>query len=320
MAVNRDKPNRWKADIAQSVDAYNDWFLRVAPDTYRSTRVQATEEVQRTLEATKDFTEITVKLLRAKPEVLSTLRMAACPPLAVDRLIGLAQVPPNLVEQMEKGKRLPPHMSRQEANRHLGKIANIIGRLADKDILVWLGQGRTPTQEERYRAATIVADRLCGTVANPILRNAQEDRQLTAIKQWLEEQGYANIPTGGNRSHRTMDPGTFTFHLNVPAQQEGNARPVNIPVDAVIMPKGAKAGSMPLLIETKSAGDFANVNKRRKEEAVKAEQLRNTYGRRVRFILFLGGYFDTGYLGYEAAENIDWVWEHRIADMAKFGL
>ena len=35
----------------------------------------------------------------------------------------------------------------------------------------------------------------------------------------------------------------------------------------------------------------------------------------VQFVLFLCGYFDTGYLGYEAAEGIDWIWEHRIEDM-----
>jgi len=32
------------------------------------------------------------------------------------------------------------------------------------------------------------------------------------------------------------------------------------------------------------------------------------------------GYFDSGYLGYEAAEGIDWVWEHRIDDLARLGL
>jgi len=49
-------------------------------------------------------------------------------------------------------------------------------------------------------------------------------------------------------------------------------------------------------------------------------QLTSTYGSAVRFILFLCGYFDSGYLGYEAAEGIDWVWEHRMADLAEFGL
>ena len=32
MAVNRDKPDRWKADIEQSVDMYNDWFIRFAAE------------------------------------------------------------------------------------------------------------------------------------------------------------------------------------------------------------------------------------------------------------------------------------------------
>ena len=36
--------------------------------------------------------------------------------------------------------------------------------------------------------------------------------------------------------------------------------------------------------------------------------------------LFLCGYFDSGYLGYEAAEGIDWVWEHRIEDFTEYGL
>lgn len=33
-----------------------------------------------------------------------------------------------------------------------------------------------------------------------------------------------------------------------------------------------------------------------------------------------GCYFGSDYLGYEAAEGIDWVWEHRIDDFAKLGL
>ena len=35
MAVNSDKPHLWKPDIAASVDLYNDWFIRFAPDAYR---------------------------------------------------------------------------------------------------------------------------------------------------------------------------------------------------------------------------------------------------------------------------------------------
>lgn len=37
--------------------------------------------------------------------------------------------------------------------------------------------------------------------------------------------------------------------------------------------------------------------------------------------LFSGyDYFDSGYLGYEAAEGIDWIWEHRISDIDELGL
>ena len=42
------------------------------------------------------------------------------------------------------------------------------------------------------------------------------------------------------------------------------------------MTKAAKGGELPLLIEAKSAADFTNVNKRRKEEATKMNQLRRT--------------------------------------------
>ena len=95
---------------------------------------------------------------------------------------------------------------------------------------------------------------------------------------------------------------------------------MNIPIDAVIMPENSKGTQLPLFFEAKSAGDFTNTNKRRKEEAVKMTQLRNAYGKKVQFNLFLCGYFDSGYLGYEAAEGIDWVWEHRIGDLALFGI
>ena len=44
MAVNRDKPGPVEGqDIAQSVDMYNDWFMRFAPEAYRTTRVQTTK-------------------------------------------------------------------------------------------------------------------------------------------------------------------------------------------------------------------------------------------------------------------------------------
>lgn len=319
MAVNRDKPDRWKQDIAQSVDMYNEWFMRVAPEAYRTTRVQTATVVEETLKATKNLTDVGVELLKVRPGVLPSLRMSTCPPLAVDRLIGLAGVSGNLVKAMEKD-RLPPRMPQRELDRDLEKIGEIIEKMADPDVFVWLERGNDPSEQELYRAATIVADRLCGALANPVIRNAQEKRQLTAVGEWLTALGYENLPTGEGAKHDELLPGTYSFRLNVPVEQEGTDRMVNIPVDAVVMPKATKAEELPLLIEAKSAGDFTNVNKRRKEEATKMNQLRRTYGNNVRYILFLCGYFDSGYLGYEAAEGIDWVWEHRIDDLGKFGL
>ena len=320
MAVNRDKPDRWKKDIAQSVDMYNEWFMRFAPEAYRMTRVQTTKDVERTLKATKSLTDVRVELLKANPSVLSSLRMSTCPPLAVDRLVGLAGVSKNLVKVMEKENRLPPRMPQSKLDHDLEKIGEIIEKMADRDVFVWLERGDDPSEQELYRAATIVADRLCGAVANPIIRNAQEKRQLAAIGKWLTRLGYRQLPAGEGIKYDEMQPGTFSFRLNVPVKQEGTGKRINIPVDAVIMPKTATTGELPLLVEAKSAGDFTNVNKRRKEEATKISQLRRTYGKEVRFILFLCGYFDSGYLGYEAAEGIDWVWEHRIDDLREFGL
>ena len=202
----------------------------------------------------------------------------------------------------------------------LAKIATIIEKMADPDIFIWLGRREPPAETEIHRAATIVADRLCGAVANPIIRNAQEKRQLDAIKMWLEARGYKQLPGGDGTRFDAMPVGVFSFRMNVPVKLEGGVTGVNIPIDVVIMPKTAKKGEFPIFFEAKSAGDYTNTNKRRKEEAVKIAQLRSTYGQQVQFNIFLCGYFDSGYLGYEAAEGIDWVWEHRIDDLALFGL
>ena len=286
---------------------YNNWFMRFAPEAYRTTRVQTTKDVTATLKATKNMTDIGVELLKATPTVLPTLRMSTGSPLAVDRLIRLAGISPNLVKVMENQDKLPPRMSQQALDSDLEKIGRTIRKMADPDILVWLGQGRKPSRQEVYQAATIVADRLCGAVTNPIIRNAQEKRQLKAVGDWLTARDYEHLPAGDGTKYDSMSPGPFSFQLNMP-------------VDAVIMPKNAEAGPLPLLVEAKSADDFANVNKRRKEEATKMNQLRGTYGQQVRYILFLCVYFDSGYLGYEAAEGIDWVWEHRIEDITEYGL
>lgn len=317
MPVNLHKPEQWKADIARSVDMYNDWFMNFAPQAFRNTRIETTKSVEATLRETDNMRNVKSAILRQHPEVLATLRMSTCPPIAVDRLIGLAGVSPNLVKTMENAKVLPARMLPTEIESQLTKIVAIIEKMADPDIFTWLTRPTPPTEPEVHRAATIVADRLCGAVANPIIRNEQEKRQLAAIKAWLEARGYRQ--TAPATRFNAMQAGTFSFRMNVPVKLEGGVQTINIPIDAVIRPKNAKPDELPIFFEAKSAGDFTNTNKRRKEEAVKMAQLRSNYPG-VRFNLFLCGYFDSGYLGYEAAEGIDWVWEHRIDDLAAFGI
>lgn len=198
----------------------------------------------------------------------------------------------------------------------------ILSRLLDKDIFPWLVTGKAPSAHERDRASIIIADRLCSAVANPIVRNAQERRQLKLIGNWLEARGYRKQAHTSGTYLTDLVPGTYTFRMNITV---GRALKVNMPIDAVVAPKKPRRDRLPILIEAKSAGDFTNANKRRKEEATKIHQLQATYGQTVPFLLFLCGYFGSDYLGYEAAEGIDWLRQllfggpHRLWSQANQG-
>src|SRR5947209_16469282 len=122
--INADKPHLWKADIAASVDQFNQWFMRFAPEAFRSTRVKTTEHVKAALLATNDLRTLNAATLKANPGALPTLRMCTAPPLAVDRLIGLAGASKNLVGRMEKGK-LPTKLQDTELDAELTKICHI---------------------------------------------------------------------------------------------------------------------------------------------------------------------------------------------------
>lgn len=311
MNINRNSSERWKSDIEKSVDFYNRWFLQFAPATYRAERKVAVNRVRKTFRITANGTDLSVNTFLAAPEILTILRQMTCPPLARDRLAGLSGTTGAVVKHFEDGG--------QETRKYKAQpILDVIKRLLDVDLLPWLGKGGQAASDAcRRRAALVIADRLCGALSDPIIRNAQERRQLAAIAKFLEGKGYRQVSPS---CVEQMRPGEYAFHLNVGVLQgSGGGNRVNIPVDVAILPRSAKLGTFPIVIEAKSAGDFTNVNKRRKEEAQKISQLRQTYGQ-VDLVLFLCGYFDGGYLGYEAAEGIDWIWEHRIADMEALGL
>src|SRR6185369_13654258 len=128
------------------------------------------------------------------------------------------------------------------------------------------------------------------------VRNAQEKRQLALVEKWLRARGYRQLKQGEAKAMKDAPAGTFAFRYNVPVVHDEDGGKVNIPIDILVSPKSKAPGDLPLLIEAKSAGDFTNVNKRRKEEATKINQLRKTHGEKIRYALFLCGYFDSGYL------------------------
>ena len=211
MRVNSDKPDIWKLDIDKSVDFYNKWFMRFAPKAYRSSRLDATKQVESTLKLTNNLTDIGPEVLNSNPGILPILRMATAPPIARDRLIGLGNISPNLVRTMEKNNSVPPHMKPRVVESELAKIGKTIRVLADEDIFTWLDSKKKPTKEQIHRAATIVADRLCGAVDDPIIRNAQEKRQLASIKAWLEKRGYKHFDTKRDREIHKVPPATFAI-------------------------------------------------------------------------------------------------------------
>jgi len=161
MAVNLDKPQRWKADTQLSVDDYNRWFLEYAPITYRETRARATVYVEDILLRTDNLRRLTGDLLFQHPDALEMLRVSTSPPTARDRLVGLAQVSKSLIENMERNKRISPNLPETVVHEQLERITSIISHLIDRDIFIWFNRDTDPTLEEVRRASTVVADRLC---------------------------------------------------------------------------------------------------------------------------------------------------------------
>ena len=320
--LNADKTQNWKADTLASIDFYNDWFLRFAPATYREQRKLRIRDVERAFDVTQDLRGLSQATLSENPGILPILRMAVAPPIAQDRLVGLAYTSKSVLSSMEgdKGRapRMPPGLSEEEQAVQATKILDVIREMLDVDLFPWLSANRAPHPEERTLAIAVVADRLCGSSSDPIIRNEQESRQLRALGSFLGRHGYREVEANSFSDFMQMPPGCYAFRKNVSVPH--GKRRVNIPVDCLLSRHARPSDEPPIFIEAKSAGDFTNTNKRRKEEAAKYAQLRRVFGKGTKYILFLCGYFDAGYLGYEAAEGIDWVWEHRVDDLLRLDI
>jgi hypothetical protein len=304
MPLNSDKPEQWAYDVVLSVRLFDHWYLSHAPRTFREERRRAVESVRSAFTATADFMNLTPEVLESNPSVVEVLRMATTPPLARDRLIGLAQVGKNLVERLERG--LLPRTALLDES--LKRICAVIEPLLDLEVFSWRTTKRVPTRSERSLAAFVIADRLCSSLSNPIIRNAHQARQRTILADLLSKAGYKEQALTPDLPISLMTAGTFAFGVNVPSNV------AIVAVDLVVQPKQLTGNRIPIIVELKAAGDFTNVNKRRKEEADKFRNLRAKYGEDLKLVLFLCGYFDRNYLQYEADAGIDWVWEHRPTD------
>lgn len=298
--INSDKIKEWKTDVERSVQQYNAWFLNTAPLAFRNERKAAVSWVDQLFGGTKCLSALNKDFIRSHPELVSILRMCTAPPIARDRLSGLSGVSKGLINSMESGKKS------KISDDELDSVLSVINQLLDVDLFENIAKDKQLLE----RAKVVIADRATGAQTNPIIRNAQEERQLQIISKWLNKAGYKKVSFQDHEDIFKLPSKSFAYHVNVPTKKEGAAS-INVSVDVAIQ---KKQGSLPYLIEAKSAGDYTNTNKRRKEEAQKMSQLKKSYGNDVRYILFLCGYFDAGYLGYEASEGIDWIWEHRVSD------
>ena len=316
MPINADKPHLWKADVAASIDLYNDWFMRFGPQTYRATRAETTVRVQEAIELTHDLTSLNPAILKAHPSILPVLRMSTAPPIARDRLAGLVCVNRHLVQSMESGK-VPTRMSNKELDRLLEAVARVLIRQFDYELLPWLKQKTRPTRFERFRASTIVADRLCGTMADSIIQAARRQRQIRLITKYLRERGYKYVADMSERDFANLQPGTFTLQAHVIS---GIHRAIHLVVDVVLQPHAIYFGGLPVVIRARSFDDPSRAYRRGTEEVTYGRLLRARFGADLPIILFLGGCVDARYLGHVAAEQIDWIWEHRIEDLSGIGV
>lgn len=309
MEANRLKdPSAWKPDIERSVAEYDAWYKQRSPEMFADARGRAVVEVEEAMRLTDAFRVFDADALIARPSMLFVARVCVAPPMARDRFVGFARANKSLVKAMERG--LIP--ARTKGIRpQLEAMADFLRPLLDPSLFVWIADKRGPTDLERDKALLVVGERLAMAFYLPELRNAQETRQKELMREYLEDEGFdesAEAPFD-------MPPGTFGFGREVEGVRDDGA-PQKLPMDCVVSPLDEE---LPLAcVELKSAGDYTNVNKRRKEESDKHTSLRRAYGEEVVFLLQLFGYFGPTYLSFEAGAGIDWAWDHRLSDLADY--
>jgi hypothetical protein len=307
---NREKASElWQPDIERSVDEYNEWYLAHSPGIWADARGRAVEVAAQAMDETDNFREVTPDSLRAFPGAVVVARAAVSPMMARDRLIGFAGVGGNLVRSMELANVVPPRL--RDVEQQLERLSSFLVTKLDPGLFPWIDGLRDPTADERDRALLVLGERLTRAFYDPELRNEQERRQKTLMRAYLRALGFQESAEAAF----ALPEGTFGMGRNVVGIREDGAAQ-NLPTDCVIRPRQS---DLPLVcLEMKSAGDFTNVNKRRKEESDKHSALHRAHGDAVVMLLQLFGYFDRSYLAFEAAAGLDWAWDHRLDDLKPY--
>lgn len=291
-------------DIKKSVEEYNKWYVNETPAIYEVTKKPFMNDSTIT-EVSKGIVMggLKIEIIKRNPRIIQLLRFSCDPILSPDRLAGLADLKRGtLVKSLEEGK-LPRVSKAYDENDFSDDLMRIL--LVIKGFQNDLPSEMSKEEKIKLKSA-IITDRLTNAQVSSKIRNAQEPRQMKVIKYVLGSLGYKNIPNE-DTNIKALYAGQYSLRMNVAA------RKANQPVDVVIHLKGLEDFQISnyVFIECKSAGDFANVNKRRKEEAEKVLDLQESYpDDKIDFCLFIGGYFNQKYLDFERQSGIKIFWEH----------
>jgi hypothetical protein len=307
----RHAPDRvpWQLDIDQSVAEYNRWYLAESATIFAQARERVVTEVVQAMRVTNDFQTLDADALAAWPRVLLVARTSVSPPMTRDRFVALCGVDRGLVAAMEGSGTIPN--TAQSLRTQLQTMCIFLRPLLGRGVFSWLEHDRAPTAGERDRAIMVISERLASTLYLPAFRSAQATRQKDLMRAYLESKGFRESfePPFG------MPAGSYGFDRQIEAIREsGDLR--RLLLDCVVAPLDIR---LPLVcIEQMSAGNSANVIKRRSEGPSKHSALKRAHGDRVLLLLQLFGHFNNTYLRFEAEAGIGWVWDHRLSDLGPY--
>jgi type II restriction enzyme len=140
-----------------------------------------------------------------------------------------------------------------------------------------------------------------------------EEGQYESLRKWLLRHGYRQVGADEYHSLDKMPTGSFS----IPRAPLYEKKKVNImaPKACVVRPANAAKARLVVVIEAKSSISIPSIIRCAKRDARKYATVKAKSGKNFAFLLLLCGYFDGYYLGPQAAEGVDWIWQHRLNDL-----